>query len=271
MVNILQKKQLTIIKAEITVPRHVSQALGNYKFGKKTGLAALVQFFKDAGTPLSWLPQAPEIAERSTGKSMGYHADLMAELNSISRESQDAFAAMSHINAAKAQKEGKFAEEIVPVKVGAKQVTKDTLIRENSDASKMAKLKPVFRKIGTVTAASSSPLTDGASAVLVMSEEKAKQLGFPIDITMVSSATTAVDPFPQLLLAPAIAIPRVLDNANLSVDDIDMFEIHEAFAAQVLSTTACLASDQFAQKRLGKEKAVGLVPPQKLNINGGYV
>lgn len=246
--------------------------MGKYKFGKKKGVSALLQFFRDTGgNPFSWLPQSPAIVERSTGKSMGYHADLMAELNRVSRESQDAFAAMSHINATRAQKEGKLAEEIVPVKLGAKQISRDTLIREQAQTSKLSKLKPVFRKVGTVTAASSSALTDGASAVLVMSEERARQLGLPIDITMVSSAFSAIDPFPQLLLAPALAIPRALDNAGLKLDEIDLFEIHEAFAAQVLSTTACLASDQFAQKRLGRQQAVGIIPPQKMNVNGGFV
>lgn len=203
---------------------------------------------------------------------MGYHADLMADLNKITRNVQDEFATASHKNAAKARREGKFDEEITPVRLkNGKFVNRDNLIREDSDVSKMSKLKPVFRKTGTVTAASSSPLTDGASCVLVMSEEKAKELGYPTDITISSYATTAVDPYPQLLLAPVLAFPKVLDSAGITLDQVDLFEIHEAFAAQVLSTTACLASDEFCQKRLGKSKALGVVPPEKLNINGSSI
>jgi len=235
-------------------------------------MKGLIQFFKDAGSPKTWIPTAPSISERSTGKTMGYHADLMADLNKVSRSSQDEFAAASHKNAAKARREGKLEEEIVPVRLkSGKIVNRDNLIREDSEASKMGKLKPVFRSTGTVTAASSSPLTDGGSAVLVMSEEKARELGYPVDIRISSYATTAVDPYPQLLLAPVLAFPKVLDHAGITLDQVDLFEIHEAFAAQVLSTTACLASDEFCQKRLGRKKAIGVVPPEKLNVNGSSI
>lgn len=257
---------------EICLPKNVTHALGKYKYGKKQGLQAMTQFLQDAGNPLNWLPEAPTVSERSTGKTMGYHADLMAEINQISRQCQDAFAALSHMNASKAQKTGIFDQEIVPVELpDGTKISKDTMIRDSIDAQKISKLSPAFREKGTVTAATSSPLTDGGSAVLIMSEELAKKLGFPTDIYMVSSAVTAVDPNPQLLLAPALAIPKALDDAKMTLDDVDVVEIHEAFAAQVLSTTACLASDQFAQKRLNRDKSVGLIPPQKLNIYGGSI
>lgn len=209
----------------------------------------------------------------------------MGEINQITRESQDALAITSHTNASRARKMGILDEEICPVVLkNGKQVSKDNLIRDVIDKAKIAKLKPVFRKAkqnGTVTAATSSPLTDGGSAVLIMSEEKAKQLGFPTDIVIKSSAISAglfsieitnsiiVDPFPQLLLAPALAIPKALDDAGLTLDDIDFVEMHEAFAAQVLSTTACLASETFCKKKLGRDKPVGMIPANKLNINGG--
>ncbi|KAL9652385.1 hypothetical protein ABK040_012040 [Willaertia magna] len=259
---------------ELTMPRNFTKALGKYNYGKDKGsLKGVIQFFKDAGNPLTWVPQPPAIAERSTGKTMGYHADLMGEINGIARKAQDEFAAASHRNASKARREGKFKDEVVPVVLkNGKVVDKDNLIRDDSNAvDKMSKLKPVFRKTGTVTAASSSPLTDGASCVLIMSEEKARELGYPTDIKIRHYATTAVDPYPQLLLAPVLAFPKVLDKAGLTLDDIDLFEIHEAFAAQVLSTTACLANDEFCKKYLNKEKAIGVIPPEKLNVNGSSI
>lgn len=254
---------------EISLPRHMAHALGNYKYNGsgKSSTQKWVQLVSELGSPASWVPTPPAIAERSTGHTMGYHADLIAESRNIGRESQDAFAMASHVNAARARREGKLAQEIVPVN----KVHEDNLIREKQDASKMAKLKPAFRKQGTVTAASSSALTDGASCVLIMSESKARELGYPTDMTIRSYATTAIDPFPELLLAPALAIPKALDNAGLKLDDIDVFEIHEAFAAQVLATVACLASEQFCRERLGRNEIVGEIDPRKINVNGGSI
>jgi len=260
---------------EISLPRHLGHALGMYKYGgaSSQGFKGVVKLLKDAGSPMTWVPTPPAIAERSTGHTMGYHADLMAESRDVKRESQDAFAMASHVNAGRARREGKLAQEIVPVVLpnGAGVITEDNLIREKQDSGKMAKLKPVFRKQGTVTAASSSPLTDGASCVLIMSEQKARELGYPTDMTVRSYSTTAIDPFPELLLAPALAIPKALDNAGLTLNDIDVFEIHEAFAAQVLATVACLASKEFCKERLGRDEPVGEVDPRKLNVNGGSI
>jgi acetyl-CoA acyltransferase len=205
---------------------------------------------------------------------MGYHADLMAEINKIPREEQDEFAARSHKNASNALKAGKFEKEVVPVKVkkSGKIIDKDDLIRDSVDPQKISKLNPVFRSSqdkGTVTAATSSPLTDGASAVLIMSKSKAKELGYPTDIRMRCFINTAIDPYPQLLLAPALAIPKALDKAGLTLEDIDFFEFHEAFASQVLCTLKCLEDDQFCQKFCGKEKALGKIDRSKVNVNGG--
>ncbi len=259
---------------EICLPRHLTHALGkyNYKTYKGSNYQQMVQFFKDAGSPLSWLPSQPQIAERSTGKVMGYHADVMAEINQVSREAQDKLAADSHKKAAKARSLGYFDDEVVPVTLpDGKKVTKDTLIRGDTEASKISKLKPVFRPTGTVTAATSSPITDGGSCVLVMSEEKARELGYLTDITIKSIAFSAIDPNPQLLLAPALAIPKALKDANLTLDDIDLLEVHEAFAAQVLATAACLNSKDFAKKFLNQDEPVGKMNLEKLNPNGSSI
>ncbi|KAL0480123.1 acetyl-CoA acyltransferase [Acrasis kona] len=261
---------------EVTLPRHVGHALGQYKYGRdQNSMKGYKKLLKDVGNPKTWIPTPPAIAERSTGYTMGYHADMMAEINNISRESQDALAIASHLNAARARREGKFTDEIVPVTVPetGKVVKNDNLIREEQDPKKIAKLKPAFRGsgVGTVTAASSSALTDGASAVLIMSESKAKELGYPVDVRVKSYATTACDPFPQLLLAPALAIPKALDDAGITLQDVDLVEMHEAFAAQVLSTLAVLENEEFCKNRLGKDSALGSVDPSKLNPNGGSI
>ncbi len=204
---------------------------------------------------------------------MGYHADLMAEINKIDKSAQDEFAVRSHNNAAQAIKSGKFASEIVPVINGTgKKVTTDNLIRTNMKIENVSKLNPVFRsnkEHGTVSAASSSALTDGASAVLLMSESKAKQLGYTTDIVLRSYVKTAIEPYPQLLMAPAKAIPAALDKAGLTLDDIDLFELHEAFAAQVLCTIKVLGDAEWCKNNLHRDSAVGVIPVEKLNINGG--
>lgn len=142
------------------------------------------------------------------------------------------------------------------------------------DPAKVSKLSPAFRTAaenGTVTAASSSALTDGGSCVLLMSERKARELGYPTDISFKSFVNVAIDPFPQLLLAPALAIPKALEIAGLSLDEIDFVEMHEAFAAQVLSTLKCLESPAFSQSFLNSSHPVGTVEPSKLNVNGGSI
>jgi acetyl-CoA acetyltransferase len=193
---------------------------------------------KDCSYPWTWIPKAPKIEERSTGKSMGFHADIMAEINKVSRDDQDIFSLISHANATKARKNGILSEDITSVELkDGKIISKDEIIREKGSISELNELDPVFRKNGTVTAGSSSSLTDGASVVLIMSEEKAKELGFPTDIIVEAMASSAsiftlflnlkVDPNPQLLLAPALAIPKCLKKANLKIEEIDFFEIHE--------------------------------------------
>ena len=241
--------------AEVPLPRRVSHAAAmSFMYApKKWSTMKRIKNFGKMATwnPAKWLPIPPAVAERSTGKTMGYHADLMAELNQVGREEQEAFALRSHENALRAQEKGYLAEEI-----GAcNGVTKDNLIQTDIPgmSQKLSKLKPAFRKkIGSVTAATSSSLTDGGSCVLVMSEEKALKLGYPIDCTLKAVDFSAIDPYPQLLMAPALAIPRCLDKAGLTVGDIDMWEIHEAFSAQVLSTLKALESEEFCQMHMNR-------------------
>lgn len=257
---------------ELPMPKSFTRALGKYQMGggNKKGWGGIRELLAEAGPPTSWVPKPNSIAERSTGKTMGYHADLMADINEIPRAEQDKFAADSHRKAYEAQKSGLLDDEVVAVKTDSgKFVSKDNLVRSSLDPEKVSKLKPAFRPTGTITAASSSALTDGASAVLIMSESKAAKLGYATDIVMRSYSKTAIDPHPQLLMAPAIAINRALKRAGLSLDDIDIFEIHEAFAAQVLATLKVLESPEFAKKVPGGAVALGKVPLEKLNPNGG--
>ena len=144
-------------------------------------------------------------------------------------------------------------------------------LKRDTNADKLARLRPVFAKDGTLTAGNSSPLTDGAAAVLLMSEEKAKALGYTPKATLRSWSFIGVDPADQLLMGPAIAVPKALAKAGLELQNMDFVDLHEAFAAQVLSVLKMMASDAFAQERLGRKKAVGEIDPSILNVHGGSV
>jgi acetyl-CoA acyltransferase len=194
----------------------------------------------------------------------------MARRNEISREEQDAFAVQSHQRAAKAVESGRLADEIVPVKTpDGKTVYADNIIRGDISLEKIGKLRPAFAKDGTLTAANSSALTDGASAVLLMSEEKAAEVGLKPLAVFNGWSYDAVDPADQLLLGPALSMPRALQAAGMTLDQMDLIDIHEAFAAQVLSVLKVLRSDQFAKERLGLEKAFGDIPVDRINVHGG--
>jgi acetyl-CoA acyltransferase len=197
----------------------------------------------------------------------------MAKVNDISREAQDELAYRSHLNAVRARSECKHSREVVPVfRPDGRAVTADNHIREDTSPEKLAALRPVFdRAYGTITAGNSSPLTDGGAAVLLASDSKAKALGLTPRALVRSYAYAAVDPADQLLLGPAHAIPVALDRAGLTLADMDLIEMHEAFAAQVLSTTQALASKTFAQEKLGRSDALGEVDPERLNVNGGSI
>ena len=220
-------------------------------------------------------PVAPSITETSTGLSMGQSAELMAKVNNISRADQDAWALRSHRNAAAAWQDGRLADEVSPVYVvndGGRAVTRDNHIRPDTSLEKLAQLKPVFdRQYGSVTAGNSSPLTDGAASVLLMSDERARALGLQPKALVRSYAYAAVDPGGELLIGPAYAIPRALERAGLQLSDIDLVEMHEAFAAQVLSTLKKLESRTFAEQELGRAEAVGCLDPERMNLRGGSI
>lgn len=222
--------------------------------------------------PKDFVPITPAIAEPSTGESMGQSADKMAKINGISREAQDRFALRSHQLAARGLDDGRLAAEIVPVPIPPKydgMLATDNGVRRDSSYEQLASLKPVFdRQYGSVTAGNASPLTDGASAVLLMSEDRARALGYTPLAYIRSYAYAAVDPAEQLLQAPVLAAPLALQRAGLSLADIDLVEMHEAFAAQVLSNLQGLASKSWAE-RAGLAAPVGEVDPEKLNVMGG--
>jgi acetyl-CoA acyltransferase len=224
--------------------------------------------------PRDLVPVTPAIAEPSTGESMGKSAEKMAKLNRITREAQDQFALRSHRLAAAGRQDGRLTAEVFPVfDASAHGVTStDNCIRPDSTLEQMAKLEPVFdRRYGTVTAANSSLLTDGASAVLIMSEEAARALGYEPTALIRSYAVAALDPGDQLLMGPAFAIPKALDRAGLSWDDIGLIEMHEAFAAQVLSNIQAIESKSWAVEKLGRPAAIGEVNWKTLNVMGGSI
>jgi acetyl-CoA acyltransferase len=225
--------------------------------------------------PKDLAPDAPAIAESTTGLTMGESAEKMAKENGITREAQDKFALQSHHRAAEATASGRFKEEVMTVLVppGFDNVVEtDNLIRGDSTLEAMAKLRPVFdRKFGTITAANSSPLTDGAAAVILMSEDKAKALGMKPIGFIKSYAYAATDPFDQLLQGPVFALPVALERAKISLKDIGVIEMHEAFAAQVLSNIQWIGSKRIAQERLGRPEPVGDIDPEKINLTGGSI
>ena len=257
--------------AEIALPQKLVHALAPVAFGK-AGPGDMLGVLSQMMPITEILPKMPKIAERTTGEVMGESCERMAVRNEISREAQDEFAVRSHYRAAAAISNGRFDSEVSAVQTpNGKWVHTDNLVRANTSVEKLAKLRPVFSKTGTLTAGNSSPLTDGGAAVLLMEESKAKALGYTPLAAFRSWAYTGVDPKDQLLIGPAISMPMALDRAGLSLTDIGVVDIHEAFAAQVLCVTKMLASDAWAKHRLGKETAVGAIDPDKLNVHGGSV
>ena len=221
--------------------------------------------------PRDFVPITPAIAEPSTGESMGQSADKMAKLNGITREAQDWFALRSHRNAAQGTADGRLTAEIVPVASPPTfaMLATDNGIRSDSSFEQLAALRPVFDRLyGTVTAGNASPLTDGGAAVLLMSEERAKALGYTPMAYIRSYAYAAVDPGEQLLQAPVIAAPIALQRAGLVLADIGLVEMHEAFASQVLSNIQGLASQSWAE-RAGFRAPTGEIDPARLNVMGG--
>jgi acetyl-CoA acyltransferase len=225
--------------------------------------------------PKHLAPLTPAIAEPSTGESMGESAERMAKENGISREEQDRWTLRSHRLAALGTADGRLTAEIVPTYVPPKYdavVTSDNGIRSDTSEEKLASLRPVFdRRYGSVTAGNASPLTDGAGAVLLMSEEKANALGYEPLGYIRSWAYTALSPRDQLLQGPAYAAPIALDRAGLGMQDIELWEMHEAFAAQVLSNLQALDSDTFAREKLNRAGKVGIIDEDRINVMGGSI
>ncbi len=224
--------------------------------------------------PKDLVPITPAIAEPTTSETMGQSAEKMAKLNDIPREEQDQLALRSHRLSAAGTADGRLTAEIVPVYVPPKYesvVTSDNGIRPDSSFEQLSALKPVFdRKYGSVTAGNSSPLTDGAACILLMSEEKARSLGYEPLGYIRSYAYAALDPGEQLLQAPVLAAPVALSRAGLTLRDIDLIEMHEAFAAQVLSNLRGFESQYWAE-RAGFSRAVGEVDQSRLNVMGGSI
>ncbi|WP_374318536.1 acetyl-CoA C-acetyltransferase [Aquabacterium sp.] len=217
-------------------------------------------------------PVIPRNGEPRTGYSMGEHAELMAREWGISREDQDQLAYASHKNLSRAYDDGFFADLMTPFK----GVSKDNNLRAELTLDKLRSLKPCFDKKvapgqGTLTPGNSTPLTDGASAVLLGSEEWAQARNLPVLAYITFSEVAAVDFFNKkegLLMAPAYAVPRMLQRAGISLQDFDFYEIHEAFAAQVLCTLKAWEDPRYCKERLGLDKPLGSIDRSKLNING---
>ena len=225
--------------------------------------------------PRDLVPVPPAIAEYSTGLTMGQAAEKMAKENDISRRAQDEIALLSHQRAAEATAAGRFARQIVSTFPSPKHdyaVTTDNGIRSESSMETLAKLRPVFdKRYGSVTAGNSSPITDGATAVLLMSEDKARSLGYRPLGYIRSYAYASLDPGSQLLQGPAYAAPAALEAAGLNLSDMDLVEMHEAFAAQVISNMKAMASRKFAQQELGRSESLGELDLDRVNVNGGSI
>jgi len=231
--------------------------------GQRLGLLAQIR-------PGHLIPELPGIAEFSTGEIMGHSADRLAAAFEVGRREQDEFALRSHTMAQQAQQNG-LLRDLVPVRVpGAKAVIdKDNGIRVGT-IEKLSQLKPAFVKpYGTVTAANSSFLTDGASAALLTTPEKAKELGLKPKAYLRDFLFVSQDPKDELLLGPAYVIPKLLDRAGLKMQDIGVWEIHEAFAGQVLANLKALDSDYFCKNHMGRSGKFGQLPIEKLNTWGG--
>jgi acetyl-CoA acyltransferase len=223
--------------------------------------------------PRDLVPVTPAISEPSTGMTMGQSAEKMARENGISREEQDRVALRSHQLAAQGTADGRLTAEIAPVFVPPEYdetIVSDNGIRADTSLDQLAQLRPVFdRRYGSVTAGNSSPLTDGAAAVLLMSEDAARTHGLAPLATIRSYAVAAVDPGDQLLMGPAYAVPKALERAGITWKDLGLIEMHEAFAAQVLSNVQAFESRSWAEQHLGRGEPVGSVNWDIVNVMGG--
>jgi acetyl-CoA acyltransferase len=224
--------------------------------------------------PRDLLPVPPAVAEYSTGLRMGDTAEQMAKTHGITRQQQDALAHRSHQRAARAWEDGRLAGEVMTAFVPPwrKAFEQDNNVRMASTLEDYARLRPAFdRQHGTVTAANSTPLTDGAAAVLLMTESRAKALGIVPLGYLRSYAFTAIDVWQDMLLGPSYASPLALDRAGITLDDLTLIDMHEAFAAQTLANLKMFADERFAREVLKRPHALGEVNEEKFNVMGGSI
>lgn len=258
----------TTSDAPIVFQRRFAQRL--VQASRAKGFGQKIPAFKGF-TPAELAPLPPSTSEPRTGLGMGEHCELMAKEWGITREAQDLLAYESHKKAAAAYDEGFMDDLVVP----CAGVFRDNNIREDISLEKMAELKPVFDRTGngTITAANSTPLTDGASTVLLASEEWARKRGIPVQAFLTLGRTSAVD-FVQgegLLMAPTVAVSELLRQTGLALQDFDYYEIHEAFAAQVLATLKAWESAEYCRVRLGRDAPLGSIDRAKLNVKGSSI
>ncbi len=255
----------TFSDVPIRFSKSMRKRLLQFPKASKKGLPGILKLFK--GFKFGELaPEAPAIANFTTGEVMGHSSDRLAAKFGVSRRDQDEFTVMSHTRAAAAHANGMYKDELFAVdgKLEENGIKGDTTLE------KVSKLSPAFIKPhGTHTAANSSFLTDGAAACLIMTEEKALQLGYKPKAYIRTWAYVGVDPFEELLLGPTFATSKVLQNLGLSLNDIGVIEFHEAFAGQVLANLTAMASEKFGQERLPGGKAIGKVDFEKMNTLGG--
>lgn len=258
----------TTSDAPIVFQRRFAQRL--VKLGKARSFKDRLAAFKGF-SPKELAPQPPRNAEPRTGLSMGQHCERMAKEWEITREEQDQLTFESHQKAAAAWESGFFDQLVAP----HNGVIRDNIIRPDTSQEKLAKLKPAFdRKHGTLTAGNSTTLTDGAAAVLLASEEWAKANDLPVQAWLTLGRTASVDFANQdegLLMAPTVAVAEMLERAGLTLQDFDFYEIHEAFAAQVLCTLKAWESERYCRERLGLEAALGRIDRSRMNVRGGSV
>lgn len=258
--------------APVTVSRKLARAL--VEASRAKGMAQKLRIFSRL-SPRDLVPVAPALEEPSTGLTMGAHAERMAKEGGVTREQQDRLAHRSHARAASAWERGLFDAEVmhvIPAPSFDRPIARDNTVRGDSSLEAYAKLRPAFDpKHGSVTAGNASPLTDGASALLLMKESKARALGYTPLGYLRSWAYAALDPDDGLLMGPAYAAPIALDRAGLRLADIDVVEMHEAFAAQVACNRNALASRRFAEDKLGRASAVGEIDDERFNVHGGSI
>ena len=238
---------------------------------KAKGLKGFWQVFKDFKFK-SLAPEAPAIAEFSTGLTMGADADQLAAKFNISRQQQDEFALRSHQNATAAWESGEFNQEVCALPIPPKftLVKQDDTFYANSSLDKLSQLRPAFvRPHGTITAGNASPITDGAAVSLLMDLDTAKAKKLNPQVVIEGFAFSGQNPQGELLLGPAYTMPKLLNEAGLKIADIDVFEIHEAFAGQVLANLAALQDEDFCKNSLGLDVVFGEIPMDKINTQGG--